>query len=315
MKRILSPVRNIMIVTILLLLLIPAAAALADSTGVSVSAPAGVEPDEQFTVNITVVPGTEIAGVQFNLAFDPAVVSIDSVVEGDLLSQDGAATYFDTGTIDNIAGTLTGVAGAITTPGATVASSGIFAIITMTASSSGGTSPLTLSDIVIGDVDGQPVDIIVTSGQVAVNRAPVLDAIGAWSTDEGTLLDFTISAIDPDGNPLNYSATGLPDGASFNTTTHSFTWTPRYDQAGIYTVTFQVSDGTLTDFEDVTITIYQPYPNWDVNWDSAVNASDMILIAASWEQTGLTGWIKEDANEDGTINVLDMIIVGQHWTD
>ena len=127
-------------------------------------------------------------------------------------------------------------------------------------------------------------------------------------------IEFTISATDFDGDQLSYSASNLPDGASFNPDTQTFSWTPRYDQTGVYTVHFEVSDGQSTDSEDVTITVNQPYEDWDVNGDSDTNVLDMVLVGQHWGETGLTGWIPEDANEDGTINVLDMIVIGQHWT-
>jgi hypothetical protein len=131
---------------------------------------------------------------------------------------------------------------------------------------------------------------------------------------EGQPIEFTISATDPDGDPLTFSASNLPEGASFDAATATFSWTPRYDQAGVYVVRFEVSDGVLSDFEDVTITVIQLYQDWDVNGDAAANILDMILVGQHWDETGLTGWIREDANEDGTISVLDMIVVGQNWT-
>ena len=132
---------------------------------------------------------------------------------------------------------------------------------------------------------------------------------------EGQFLQFTISAIDPDGNPLSYSASNLPEGASLNAETRTFSWTPRYDQAGVYVVRFEVSDGELTDYEDVTITVVQLYEDWDVNGDESANILDMILVGQQWDEAGLTGWIREDVNEDGTISVLDMIVIGQNWTE
>ena len=60
---------------------------------------------------------------------------------------------------------------------------------------------------------------------------------------EGTPLQFTLVAADPDGDPLTYSAiSGLPAGAAFNTMTGQFNWTPTYSQAGDYTIRFGVSD-------------------------------------------------------------------------
>jgi hypothetical protein len=84
---------------------------------------------------------------------------------------------------------------------------------------------------------------------------PMLDPIGSKSIDEGQQLQFTVSATDPDGDTLTYSTSTLPTGAAFDACTKTFTWTPGFVQAGSYPVTFTVSDGTLTDTEDVIITV------------------------------------------------------------
>ena len=112
-------------------------------------------------------PDTTIAGVQFNLSFDHTILQANSVTEGDLLDQGGASTFFVGGTIDNVAGTITDVAGAIITPGQTVSSAGTFATISFTALAA-GTSALTLSGVVVGDITGTAVSITVTGGSVTV---------------------------------------------------------------------------------------------------------------------------------------------------
>ena len=88
------------------------------------------------------------------------------------------------------------------------------------------------------------------------NRPPVLDQIGDRTIDENCSLEFTVNASDPDGDVLTYSASNLPDGAVFNPTTQTFSWTPTLYQAGTYTdVHFEVSDGELTDPENITIRV------------------------------------------------------------
>ena len=73
--------------------------------------------------------------------------------------------------------------------------------------------------------------------------------------DEGKLLEFTISAKDPNNQTLTYSATGLPQGVYFNPEKRLFSWIPNYNQQGEYTVHFEVTDGTLKDSEDIKITV------------------------------------------------------------
>ena len=130
----------------------------------------------------------------------------------------------------------------------------------------------------------------------------------------GQLLTFSIAATDPDGGWLDYSVSNLPEGSVFDSETLTFSWMPRYDQAGVYSVHFEVTDGEFTDSEDITITVVQISENWDVNGDGAANVLDIVLVGQRWGQTGETGWVREDANEDGAVDVLDVIVIGQGWT-
>jgi hypothetical protein len=246
----------------LTLLTLPAVAA--GTAVVSVSAPSQpVSPGAQFTVNITVQPNNAIAGSQFNLSFNPALVSVVSVSQGNLLNQIGASTYFSPGQINNSAGTLSGVAGAITTPGQTVTAAGTLAVITMAAASTKGISALTLSNVVVGDINGQSIPASPVNGQVSIDQAPVLNAIGNKTVNLGSTLTFTTSASDTDGDILTYSASNLPTGASFNAANRTFIWTPSPGQVSTYgNIHFEVTDGTLTDSENISVTVNKSTPTF-----------------------------------------------------
>jgi parallel beta-helix repeat protein len=102
------------------------------------------------------------------------------------------------------------------------------------------------------DIDSEDITITVNN----VNRPPILSPIGNKTIDENKPLEFTLTASDPDKNTLTYSTSNLPQGASFDTQTHTFTWTPSYEQAGTYdNIRFEVSDGKDIDSEDITITV------------------------------------------------------------
>ena len=128
-----------------------------------------VSPGTQFTVNITIAPNNAIAGAQFNLSFDPSLVSVDSVTEGNLFNQNGASTYFMPGTIDNSGGTLTGVVDLLLGSGQSVSNPGTFAVVTMTAGTKSGTSKLTLSNVIVGDVNAQTLSVTLINGQVVIS--------------------------------------------------------------------------------------------------------------------------------------------------
>ena len=76
------------------------------------------------------------------------------------------------------------------------------------------------------------------------NGPPILEAIPDQAAYEGTLLQFTVKASDPDNNILTCSASDLPAGAAFDNESAVFSWMPNYDQGGTtYAVTFSVTDG------------------------------------------------------------------------
>ena len=97
-------------------------------------------------------------------------------------------------------------------------------------------------------------DITITAR--STNRPPVLDSIGNKEVDEGELLTFVVGGSDPDDDPLAYTASNLPDGAAFDSDTRTFSWTPTFAQTGNYPgVRFEVSDGELSDFEEINISV------------------------------------------------------------
>lgn len=102
--------------------------------------------------------------------------------------------------------------------------------------------------------DGKAQDSATITISVAnVNRAPALAAIGDRSVDEENTLALTLSAVDPDGTALTYSAAGLPAGA--NLSGRNFTWTPTAAQVGSHEITFVASDGVLSDSETIQVTV------------------------------------------------------------
>jgi len=74
---------------------------------------------------------------------------------------------------------------------------------------------------------------------------PVITVPGPQTVNEGTLLTFSVSATDPDGQPIFFRASGMPSGATFrdnHNNTGTFTWTPSMFQAGSYLPAFTADD-------------------------------------------------------------------------
>jgi hypothetical protein len=89
-----------------------------------------------------------------------------------------------------------------------------------------------------GGTDSETITITVTA---FVNFPPVLDDIMDMSGTVGLTLTFTLHATDPNSDPITYSGSSLPAGATLNPSTGVFSWTPA--AVSVSTVTFRASDG------------------------------------------------------------------------
>jgi hypothetical protein len=79
-----------------------------------------------------------------------------------------------------------------------------------------------------------------------VNQAPVLHPIADIKVNEGEKITISPSASDADGDSLNFSYSGWMNSNTYTTT---------YNDIGVHTVHVTVSDDSLTDSQDVTITV------------------------------------------------------------
>lgn len=113
-------------------------------------------------------------------------------------------------------------------------------------------------EFIVQVVDGGCVDyeeITVTVNEVN-KEAPVIQPVGNKVIDEMTELSFLVTATDYD-LPMNltFSLSRAPDGAEIDSETGSFTWVPSEDQVGVYSFEIVVSDGFLTDMEEVAVAV------------------------------------------------------------
>ncbi len=92
---------------------------------------------------------------------------------------------------------------------------------------------------------------------IHVNRPPVMDTVQSKTGEENTPIAFSVSGSDPDREDtgkLTISVDGLPKGATFDGT--NFSWTPDFDQNGVYKLTFTIKDPDgLSDSKSMTLTV------------------------------------------------------------
>ena len=145
-----------------------------------------IHTDDTFTLDIGAKDVFDLAGWQFDIAFDPAILEAINVSEGNFLKK-GGTTLFQSGSIDNAAGKITGLSAIrLSTQG--VSGTGALLQVTFKAKSAGETE-LALQNFQFGAISGESIlagphqiTIVVEGGLAAgdVNRdgqVSILDLI------------------------------------------------------------------------------------------------------------------------------------------
>ena len=112
--------------------------------------PAVVQVGDNFTLDVLVAQAPDLYAFQFDIAFDPVIVQLNTVLEGDFLSAGGRATFFLPGTIDNIAGTVSFTASTLVGPGPAVTGDGLLVHLSFHAMAA-GQSALSFGNVVLLD--------------------------------------------------------------------------------------------------------------------------------------------------------------------
>lgn len=102
--------------SVALLCALSAAPAVAAPT-VSLGGPASVAPGQSFQLGVSASGFSDLYAYQFDISFDPALFKAIGAVQGSFLSTAGSS-FFDGGSIDNVAGTISFIFESLIGPGA-----------------------------------------------------------------------------------------------------------------------------------------------------------------------------------------------------
>lgn len=215
-----------------------------------------INAGDMFIVNVSCVPNQPIRSFELKLSFNPLLLHANSVTEGNIFN--GYTTFFNSGTIDNVAGTIANIFDLIVGSG-NISNAGTFIIISFTAQSYSGTSNLHLYDVGV-TTETEYIPITVNDASVIVqgtenppdtppsggpsNEPPVdlasqnnppntpVKPSGPMFIERGVIYAYTSSAFDSDGDHVrlrfDWGDGSLSDWSLFvdaNTTiSSSHTW-------------------------------------------------------------------------------------------
>ena len=120
-------------------------------------------------VNVNVAGLTDLYAFQFDVIFNPAILSVVSITEGSLFSSVGV--FFSPGTIDNTAGTITFIGDSLSGPGPGVSLDGALAQILFNAIGPGSSS-IDLSNVILLDSNFNDITASAVSGSMNVTSTP-----------------------------------------------------------------------------------------------------------------------------------------------
>ena len=133
------------------------------------------------------------------------------------------------------------------------------------------------------------------------NRAPTLAIVPEREVEVGDAVSIQLLGGDPDpADTLTYSASGLPSGASLDSSSGLFEWTPAESQEGAHTITFRVSDDgspALSAERATTITVVA---GPEARIEGPEFARVGARVALSFVDTGLEGDVHCEWRHEGT---------------
>jgi hypothetical protein len=216
-----------------------------------------IGPTETFTINVSVDTTDLLYAAYLKLSFNKSIVVATFADEGQFFKSDGADT-FSIISIDNDTGLINFDCSRV---GADVGINGSGVLLSVTFKAVGdGVSPLLLAGYEAIDDQLYTISIVSVTNSTATvhtNRAPTISSYSPTnltpSVNEGSSLAFSVTASDPDSDPLTYS--WKLDGAQVGALS-SYTYNPDFNAAGIHTVIANVTDpGKLFASRQWTVTV------------------------------------------------------------
>ena len=196
-----------------------------------------VNVNDQFSLDIQLAPnGTTVAGAQTDLRFNPAVLQVINVTEGNFLNRNGP-TFFMPTVINNTNGLIKNIAVAVLHPGGENAS-GTFVTIDFKAITAGN-SELDIVNSMICDPNGNVLQSKIQNGSIFVTQS--------------SLKTFNISGFVLNGNDnsgiSNWSII-LSNNSTFTNTTNT-TVNGKYQFSGLYNGSYNISEVVMPGWKPV----------------------------------------------------------------
>lgn len=252
---------------------------------------------ETQSVDLEVTGAENLYAAEAHLTFDPRVVHVKSITQGDLLPAGSSTALLN---FDNSLGKID-IAITLLAPAAPVNGDGT--LVTIEFEGVGvGTSEVAFTGATFSDAEGhaQPVWLHDGAFTVLTNLGTVAGRITLQGRSDARGVVLTIDGItatvtDPAGN---FVITDVPMGTR--------TLTASFD--GYLDAAVQVN---VLPEQQVTVPTGK-LRGGDVNNDGIINAQDLAIVGSAFGTTPPSD-PRADLNGDGTVNIFDLVLVGANF--
>lgn len=285
---------------------------------------------EEVVAEVQVQNVEGLFGFQFDLRFNPEILEVTQIDEGDFLKSIGGNTFWTPPQIDNNAGDLIGVLGARLTLGA-VRGSGTLATITFKVKKLRD-SWLDFANVKMSNEAGEQIIVypqpsrvdIPISVSATLKVTPRIEAafvvVVLQVLEPVNLSSFSVDLAFPSGLEPSTVENGSVSGNVIQGITTPSTFKFQIYEGGDFQ--FVLRNGRLVGplestgvpkLESGSITVVAS-PAWDVNRDYVVNIFDLVVLGGNFGQR-ISGNPRPnpDINGDGTVDIFDFVQVGSHF--
>ena len=223
-----------------------------------------IDPQNTTTIYVNLSMSNQTFAGQAVLQYNPAVLDVLSVTEGDFFKKNGAQTFHQS-QINSTNGTVSFQTTMLGSGATGATGQGSFVVLTFQGKARGVT-PLTLSSVqaLANDAATSLMLHQINNATVTVgttNRVPQIISQPLTQINSGQNYSYDVEATDLDGDTLTYAINQSPLGMTIDSITGLIRWTPRTQDVGTAQVRVLVSDPQITVAQSFNITVTQGVNN------------------------------------------------------
>ena len=190
------------------------------------------------------------------------------------------------------------------------AQSGIYAYKFWARDTAGNTFESTSSTFLVGDMTSPQIlnVLLVSSSPLDTDSSFGWVNVSCEVTDNIGVDEVYLNITNPDGSKNNISMNQGAGSSFYVNSSTAFT-----DVGNFSYFIWAADDEKNTDISSASE--FSMPPNWDIDKNGVINIVDLVQVSNHYDESGSTGWIREDVDNNGVVEVLDLVQISNHYSE